>query len=46
MLVTLIPIFDKDMRVRAYSLFTQKRNHLLEPALLGVGCYDGAANVD
>lgn len=46
MLVTLIPIFDKDMRVRAYSLFTQKRNHLLEPALLGVGCYDGAANVE
>lgn len=46
MLVTLIPIFDKDMRVRAYSLFTQKRNHLLEPALLGPGCYDGAANVE
>lgn len=46
MLVTLIPIFDKDMRVRAYSLFTQKRNHLLEPALLGAGCYDGAANVE
>ena len=46
MLVTLIPIFDKEMKVRGYSLFTQKRNHLLEPALLGVGCYDGAANVE
>ena len=45
MLVTLIPLFNKDMSVRAYSLFTQKNNYFLNPILLGTGSYDGAAYI-
>lgn len=44
MLVTLIPLFDKEMTVRAYSLFTQK-NFLQNPSLQGTGSFDGAAKV-
>lgn len=46
MLVTLIPLFDENMAVRAYSLFTQKKNHFLNPSLLGTGQHDGAAHVE
>ena len=46
MLVTLVPLFDKSMKVSAYSLFSQKKNFLLNPALLGTGQNDGAAVVD
>ncbi|MDO4304174.1 MAG: HDOD domain-containing protein [Bacillota bacterium] len=45
MLVTLIPLFDKEMSVRAYSLFTQKKNFLLNPSLQGTGSFDGAAGI-
>ena len=45
MLVTLIPLFDETMAVQAYSLFTQKKNHLLTPSLLGTGSNDGAADI-
>lgn len=45
MLVTLIPLFDEKMTVRAYSLFTQKKNYLLNPSLLGTGSNDGAAGI-
>lgn len=45
MLVTLIPLFDEKMTVRAYSLFAQKKNFLLNPSLLGTGRNDGAANI-
>lgn len=45
MLVTLIPLFDKEMTVRAYSLFTQKKNFLLNPSLQGTGSFDGAAGI-
>ncbi len=45
MLATLIPLFDKDMRVCAYSLFSQKENYLLNPALQGSSRNDGAASV-
>ncbi len=45
MLVTLIPFFDKDMKVCAYSLFSQKENYLLNPALQGSARNDGAATV-
>ena len=45
MLVTLIPLFDKEMSVRAYSLFTQKNNYFLNPILQGSGTYDGAAHI-
>lgn len=44
MLVTLIPLFDKEMSVRAYSLFTQK-NVLQNPSLQGTGSFDGAAEI-
>ncbi|MBR3306959.1 MAG: HDOD domain-containing protein [Lachnospiraceae bacterium] len=45
MLATLIPLFDHSMSVCAYSVFAQKENFLLNPRYLGVGRYDGAANV-
>lgn len=46
MLVTLIPLFDENMAVRAYSLFSQKDNFLLNPRLSGFAQYDGAARVE
>lgn len=46
MLVTLIPLFDENMVVSAYSLFTQKENYFLNPSRLGTGMFDGAAHVD
>lgn len=45
MLVTMIPLFDENMAVSAYSLFAQKQNFLLNPSLLGTGSNDGAANI-
>ena len=46
MLVTLIPLFDENMKVSAYSLFTQKKNFLLYPSLLGSGKNDGASRIE
>ncbi len=45
MLVTLVPLFDEEMRVRAYSIFTQKNNILLNPILQGTGYNDGAVQI-
>lgn len=45
MLVTLVPLFDEDMSVRAYSLFTQKNNTLLNPSFNGTSYNDGAVQV-
>ena len=45
MLATLIPLFDEKMSVRAYSLFTQKKNFLLNPSFQGTGSNDGASSV-
>lgn len=45
MLVALVPLFDENMAVRAYSVFTQKNNYLLNPLMLGTGQYDGASNI-
>ncbi|MCH5257018.1 MAG: HDOD domain-containing protein [Lachnospiraceae bacterium] len=45
MLVTLIPLFDENMAVSAYSLFAQKKNYLLNPSYLSTGLYDGAGSV-
>lgn len=42
MLLVLGPLFDGDMAVRAYSIFSQKNNLLLNPILLGTGQLDGA----
>ena len=41
MLATLIPLFDENVAVRAYSLFAQKRNSFLDPGSLGTASYDG-----
>ncbi|MCM1100612.1 MAG: HDOD domain-containing protein [Clostridium sp.] len=46
MLAVLIPLFDENMAVSAYSIFTQKHNYLLNPAMLGTGQHDGAARVE
>lgn len=46
MLVTLVPLFDEYMVIRAYSLFTQKSNYFLNPSLLGTGQLDGAARIE
>ena len=46
MLVSIIPLFDENISVRAYSLFVQKKNYFLNPKLLGVGQLDGAGQVD
>lgn len=45
MLATLIPLFDGNMAVCAYSLFAQKQNFLLNPARLGTGSLDGAGTI-
>ncbi len=45
MLATLIPLFDGNMIVRAYSIFAQKENLLMKPSLLGTGSLDGAADI-
>ena len=45
MLVTLVPLFDESMAVKAYSLFSQKENFLMNPMLLGTGRNDGASRV-
>lgn len=46
MLVTLIPLFDENMAISAYSLFTQKSNFFLNPSLLGTGQLDGAGRIE
>ena len=46
MLVSLVPLFDEDMAVKAYSIFTQKNNFLLNPLMLGTASNDGAPRID
>lgn len=46
MLVTLIPLFDENLTVKAYSLFTQKKNYFLDPSFWGTAMNDGACRVD
>ena len=45
MLVVLVPLFDEEMAVGAYSVFAQKNNYFLNPAMLGTGQNDGATHV-
>ncbi len=45
MLATLIPLFDDKMTVKAYSIFSQKTNMLLNPSLWGTGMRDGAGSI-
>lgn len=46
MLATLIPIFDKDLKVFAYSLFSQKQDFLRNPGMQGFSRNDGAGSVN
>ena len=46
MLLALVPLFDENMAVRAYSIFSQKDNFFLNPMKLGTGRNDGAARVE
>ena len=46
MLATLIPLFDKDLKVFAYSLFSQKVDLLKNPGMQGFGRNDGAGSVN
>ena len=45
MLATLIPLFDNTLTVKAYSVYAQKTNMLLNPSLLGTGMRDGSGNI-
>ncbi|MDC7293854.1 MULTISPECIES: EAL and HDOD domain-containing protein [unclassified Butyrivibrio] len=45
MLATLIPLFDANMSVCAYSVFARKENHFLNPNYEGTARYDGAGTV-
>ncbi len=45
MLLTLIPLFDENIAVSAYSIFTQKDNMFLNPLGQVTGIYDGATYV-
>ena len=45
MLVALVPLFDENMAVKAYSIFSQKENFLMNPMLLGTGRNDGASRI-
>ncbi len=45
MLLTLVPMFDENIAVNAYSVFTQKDNIFLNPLSQVTGIYDGATYV-
>ncbi len=45
MLLTLIPLFDENMAVKAYSIFSQKDNYFLDPMMQGTRRNDGAGAV-
>ncbi|MBR5116460.1 MAG: HDOD domain-containing protein [Lachnospiraceae bacterium] len=45
MLATLIPLFDGNMKVCAYSIFTLRENTFLVPTAEGIGRLDGAAQI-
>ncbi len=46
MFMALIPLFNEDMAVTAYSIFTQKDNFFLDPMMLGTRQLDGSMNVE
>ncbi|MCM1216413.1 MAG: HDOD domain-containing protein [Lachnospiraceae bacterium] len=45
MLLALVPLFDENMAVRAYSIFAQRDNFFLDPMMQGTMQNDGAAAV-
>lgn len=46
MFSTLMPLFDEKMAVKAFSLFAQKGNFLLNPSMLGTGANSGIGQID
>lgn len=46
MLLALVPLFDENMAVRAYSIFSQKDNYFLDPMMQSTRQNDGAAVID
>ncbi len=46
MLVALVPLFDENMAVKAYSLFSQKHNYMLNPMMQTTGSFDGASRIE
>lgn len=42
---TLIPLFDSQTQVKAYSIFAQKYNSYTNPSYLGTGWLDGSGSV-
>ena len=46
MLLALVPLFDENMAVTAYSVFSQKDNFFLDPMMLGTRQHDGAAAIE
>ena len=46
MFATLMPLFDEHMAVKAFSLFAQRENFLLNPFLLGTGSNSGIGQID
>ena len=45
MLITLIPLFDRNMQVKAYSVFSQKANQFLNPLSMMTSQNDGATSI-
>lgn len=46
MLAALLPMFDDEMSVRSYILYSQKDNYLLEPLLSSTAGLDGSGHID
>lgn len=46
MLLTLIPLFDENINVNAYSVFAQRENQFLNPFSYATGMYDGASYIE
>lgn len=46
MFSTLMPLFDEKMAVKAFSLFAQKENFLLNPSMLGTGMNSGVGQIN
>lgn len=46
MLATLIPLFDENMSVSSYSLYSQKQNFLVNPMYTATGVLDGIGSIN
>jgi EAL and modified HD-GYP domain-containing signal transduction protein len=46
MFLALVPLFDENLAVKAYSIFSQKDNFFLDPMMLGTRQNDGAGRVE